>query len=363
MNYLDAQSVTTGKDTYIEHLEQNIQNGNNLLIKPGIGKNEITQLSDTQQFLQKNLEIIEKLMLSQVEKYHPDLKAAINLIISAGGKRIRPRIILLIGSLFNAPKEKLITLAASIELLHMATLVHDDLIDESLLRRGVPTLNSKWSPAATVLTGDFVFASAANLASLTGSIEVMSLFSKTLMTLVGGEVNQLFSSRHIPSKDDYYRMIYAKTASLFETSSHTAAIISRLPLKQIEILRNFGYELGMAFQIVDDILDYCGNPSEIGKPVGGDLAQGLFTLPLFYFMELNPNDKRIMDMQSGKCRSNEETTRQLVAEIAASSAIEKSFNEAKQYIDRAQHCLFQLPDSPERSELIQIAAFAIDRKL
>ena len=198
-------------------------------------------------------------MLSQAENYHPDLSAALSLLLASGGKRIRPRIILLIGSLFNAPKDTLITLAASIELLHTATLVHDDLIDEALFRRGVPTLNSKWSPAATVLTGDFVFASAAHLASLTNSIEVMALFSKTLQTIVNGEVNQLFSSRCNTSKEDYYRRIYSKTASLFETSTHTAGIISQVPPKQVEILRKFGYELGMAFQIIDDILDYKGD--------------------------------------------------------------------------------------------------------
>jgi geranylgeranyl pyrophosphate synthase len=328
----------------------------------GFGKNEIIQYSDIQQLLQKNLVSLEQLMLSQVEQYHPDLKAVVNLVISAGGKRIRPRIILIIGSLFDAPKDKLQYLAASIEMLHTATLVHDDLIDGSILRRGVPTLNSRWSPAATVLTGDFVFASAAHLASLTDSIEVMSIFSKTLMTIVGGEVNQLFPNHNNPNKEDYYRRIYAKTASLFETSALTAAIISHLPRHQIETLRKFGYELGMAFQIADDILDYCGNESEIGKPVGGDLAQGILTLPLFYFMEHYPDDKRIIDIRTGKNIDNE-TILQLVSDIAASVAIKESIQEAKLFIDRAQKCLLQLPESPERSELNRIASFVLNRKI
>lgn len=362
MEYLKTQPGTTDKDSCIEHQEPNSPPANHLLVNLGIERKEITQSSNTQQSLKKDLESVEWLMLSHVEEYHPDLKAAVNLVISTGGKRIRPRLILLIGSLFNAPKDKLHYLAASIEMLHTATLVHDDLIDGSILRRGIPTLNSKWSPAATVLTGDFVFASAAHLASLTNSIEVMSLFSKTLMTLVSGEVNQLFSSRFNPSMEDYYQRIYAKTASLFETSCHTAAIISHLPHQQIENLRKFGYELGMAFQIVDDILDYCGNESETGKPVGGDLAQGLSTLPLLFFMEKYPNDKRIFDIQSDPCNDNQENINQLVADIASSSAIIKSIQEAKRFIERAQQYLIQMPDSPERNELNQITSFVLDRK-
>jgi geranylgeranyl pyrophosphate synthase len=312
--------------------------------------------------IQNGIDSVEKLMLSQAENYHPDLSVALALLLSSGGKRIRPRIILLIGSLFNAPKDTLITLAASIELLHTATLVHDDLIDESLFRRGVPTLNSKWSPAATVLTGDFVFASAAHLASMTNSIEVMSLFSKTLMTIVNGEVNQLFSSRCNISKEDYYRRIYSKTASLFETSTHTAGIISQNPHQQVEILRKFGYELGMAFQIVDDILDYRGDQTVIGKPVGGDLKQGLLTLPILYYMDMNPNNSRVLDLLNNEWIYEESSVLNLISEVSESSAIDKSVNEARLFCERANQCLLQLPESPERTELMQITAYTVDRK-
>lgn len=307
------------------------------------------------------IDSVEKLMLSQSENYHPDLSAALSILLSSGGKRIRPRIILLLGSMFNAPKDTLITLAASIELLHTATLVHDDLIDEALFRRGVPTLNSKWSPAATVLTGDFVFASAAYLASLTNSIEVMSLFSKTLMNIVNGEVNQLFSSRCNTSKEDYYRRIYAKTASLFETSTQTAGIISQIPRQQVELLRKFGYELGMAFQIVDDILDYRGDQSVIGKPVGGDLKQGLFTLPILCYMDSHPEDKTVINILNNDCAYNENAIHQLVEDVANSPAIEKSMDEARLFCERANQCLLQLPDSLERTELIQITKYIVDR--
>ncbi len=311
--------------------------------------------------IQNGIDAVEKLMLAQSENYHPDLSTALSLLLSSGGKRIRPRIILLIGSIYNAPKETLITLAASIELLHTATLVHDDLIDEALFRRGVPTLNSKWSPAATVLTGDFVFASAAYLASKTNSIEVMSLFSKTLQIIVNGEVNQLFSSRCNTSKEDYYRRIYSKTASLFETSTHTAGVISQVPHQKVEVLRKFGYEIGMAFQIIDDILDYRGDQSVVGKPIGGDLRQGLFTLPFLYYADLPHHDPEFDQLISGDCPFDENSVKKIVAQIAESDAIEKSVNEAKQFCERAQQCLQQLPESPERSELEQITSYIVDR--
>lgn len=321
----------------------------------------MTTLTPTLPSIQNGIDAVEKLMLSQAENYYPELSSALSLLLSSGGKRIRPRIILLIGSIFNAPKDTLITLASSIELLHTATLVHDDLIDGALVRRGVPTLNAKWTTAATVLTGDFVFASAAHLASMTNSIEVMSLFSKTLQIIVNGEVNQLLSSKCNTSKEDYYRRIYAKTASLFETSTHTAGIISQVSHQQVENLRKFGYELGMAFQIVDDILDYKGDQTVVGKPIGGDLRQGLFTLPFLYYMEANKSDSDINELLSGDCHFEEAQVNHIVNRIAQSEAIELSFKEAKQFCTRANQCLQQLPDSHERAELEQITNYIVAR--
>ncbi len=312
--------------------------------------------------IQQGLDTVEKMMLSQAEDYHPDLKAALSVILSSGGKRIRPTIILLIGSLLNAKFDLLIPLATSIELLHTATLIHDDLIDGSILRRGVPTLNAKWSPAATVLTGDFVFASAANMATRTNSLEVMDLFSRTLMTIVNGEVNQLFTSRCSTDINDYYRRIYAKTASLFETSTHAAAIISKVDEYYTELLRKFGYELGMAFQIVDDILDYVGDQTTVGKPVGGDLRQGLITLPMIFYIESNPHNSLIHSIIEGKTIHDETEIQRLVEMVAASDAMTRAQQEAQNFIDRARKCLLELKDSPERDSLLEITQYIVSRK-
>jgi len=311
--------------------------------------------------IQKGLDTVEQMMLRQLEDYHPDLKTATSHILASGGKRIRPTIILLIGSMLNAEYERLLKLATAIELLHTATLVHDDLIDGSLLRRGIPTLNSKWSPAATVLTGDFLFASATDIASKTNSVEVMRLIANTLMTIVNGEVDQLFTNHCITTVEEYYRRIYSKTASLFETSTHTAAVISNVDSQQVEVLRKYGYELGMAFQIVDDMLDYIGDESTIGKPVGGDLRQGLVTLPMLYFMQDNPHHPAVEELLTGQFIQDETEILQLVKEIARSDAINRSQQTAFEFAGRAENYLLGFPDTPERDALIEMTRYIIER--
>ncbi len=238
--------------------------------------------------LQNEITQVEEIMRNQVSGHHPDLVAALDLLLSSGGKRVRPTITILIGNLFNADKQKILTMAAAIELLHTATLVHDDLIDESLLRRGVPTLNSKWSPGATILTGDFLFASAARIAAETGSIEVIKQFSNTLIVICNGEISQMFGNICQLNREDYFARIFAKTASLFEASACSAAIIGSKNEQCVEQFRHYGREVGMAFQMMDDILDFTGAQATFGKPIGNDLLHGLITLPTICFVEMYP---------------------------------------------------------------------------
>ena len=176
--------------------------------------------------VQDQLHFVEQRIREQAGyEQHPDLRSALEHLLSAGGKRIRPTLGLLVGNMLGAPEEKLITLGASVELLHTATLVHDDLIDGALLRRGMPTLNARWSPAATVLTGDFLFARAAKLAAETDYLPLMKLFSETLAIIVSGELTQMFSARGMIDRENYYQRIYAKTASLFEMSALAASMV------------------------------------------------------------------------------------------------------------------------------------------
>ncbi|MEN6410718.1 MAG: polyprenyl synthetase family protein [Anaerolineaceae bacterium] len=278
---------------------------------------------------------VETLMRKQAENHHPDLQSALNLLLDSGGKRIRPSITILVGRLLGGDIDRLITLAAAIEMLHTATLVHDDLIDGALLRRGTPTLNSQWSPAATVLTGDFLFARAAILAAETNAPKVIRVFANTLGIIVNGEITQLFSSRCNPSREDYYQRIYAKTASLFETSTTTAAMISAADDIAREQMRRYGYEIGIAFQIIDDILDFTADQKTFGKPVGEDLRQGLITLPALYYFERNPNDPSVRAVLDGNCEIMKARVNDLIQSIRQSDAIHRAYEEATQHVQIA----------------------------
>ncbi len=310
----------------------------------------------------EEIKLVEERMRMQADDTHPDLRAALEHLLAAGGKRVRPTVSLLAGNMLGAPLEKLITLGASVELLHTATLVHDDLIDGSLLRRGMPTLNARWSPPATVLTGDFLFARAAKLASETDHLPLMKLFSETLATIVNGELTQMFTSRGLISRDNYYKRIYAKTASLFEMTARAAAMVSPVDESVIESMRDFGYQIGMAFQIVDDILDFNGEQSAVGKPLGSDLLNGLVTLPAIYYAEANPNDADVLSLPQGGWTNNENMTR-LVDNIRASNATKQAMLEAEQHIDHALAKLIPMEDCAERDALENLAKYIVDRKV
>jgi geranylgeranyl pyrophosphate synthase len=292
--------------------------------------------------------------------HHENLTAAINHLLASGGKRIRPILALLSAEMLKADHGNAITLAAAIEMLHTATLVHDDLIDDALLRRGIPTLNAQWSPAATVLTGDYVFARAAHLASLTGSLSVMDLFATTLMTIVNGEITQLFHTDTPDPRQSYYERIYAKTASLFELATTGAALLSDSPADTVEAMRAFGYSIGIAFQIVDDILDFVGEQEHVGKPVGSDLRQGLITLPtLCHFETQEPADGFIGAIERREL--SEAELDKLVDVIRSSDAIDSARREAESFVVSAEETLYAMEDSPARQALFEMARYIISR--
>jgi geranylgeranyl pyrophosphate synthase len=311
--------------------------------------------------VQEQIKLVEERMRAQAEESHPDLRAALEHLLAAGGKRVRPTLGLLIGNMLGAEEWRLITLGAAVELLHTATLVHDDLIDGALLRRGMPTLNARWSPPATVLTGDFLFARAAKLAAETDYLPLMKLFSETLAIIVNGELTQMFSSRGLINRENYYKRIYAKTASLFEMTARASAMVSPADETTIEAMRDFGYQVGMAFQIVDDILDFSGEQAAVGKPVGSDLLNGLVTLPAIYYAESHPDDPDVLSLPQGGWTNAENMTR-LVENIRQSSSTKKAMVEAEGHVDRALARLELLESTPERDALENLAKYIVDRR-
>jgi geranylgeranyl pyrophosphate synthase len=308
------------------------------------------------------LQEVETLLNAQADDAHPDLSAALVHLLSSGGKRIRPAVGLLTGQMFEATHDKLLTLSAAVEMLHTATLVHDDLIDGALLRRGMPTLNAHWSPAATILTGDYMFARAAKLAADSDNLPLMKLFAETLATIVNGELTQLFAARGVISRENYNKRIYAKTASLFEMITQAAAMIGHANAASVEAMRQYGYHLGMAFQIVDDILDFTGEQETVGKPVGSDLLQGLVTLPAIYYAESHPYDPDVLCLTGG-CYTETERMERLVQSIRESDATVKSMKEAQVFTLKALEILKTAPAGVERQALEDLTRYIINRDI
>ena len=312
--------------------------------------------------VQDQIQQVEALMRSQADNHHPDLRAALSHLLSSGGKRLRPGVVLLTGGIIGSVSSHLKTVSGAIEMLHTATLVHDDLIDGAFLRRGMATLNSQWSPAATVLTGDFIFARAAKLAAETDSPELMRLFAEALATIVNGEITQLFSRHSQTTFESYNQRIYAKTASLFELSALAPSILEQSSPQVRANCKRYGYSIGMAFQIIDDVLDFTGEQAVLGKPVAGDLRQGLITLPALYYLEQHPDDPTIGLMRLG-LQPESGAIERLIETIRTSGAIDRSLQDARAYVDEALDALRSFPENPYRRSLEELARYIVDREL
>ncbi len=306
--------------------------------------------------------------LSRVEAVFDEIKKVdfgplsemLGMALGGGGKLMRPGLALLCGRFGTYDLDRLVSLAASVELLHTATLVHDDVIDRADTRRGRPTVNSAFENSTTVMLGDFLFAHAADRAVATGSLRVVQLFSETLMIMAKGEIRQdlaAYDSRQ--TIRDYLARIGGKTASLFATACEGAGEVSEQPEEQVSALREYGYNFGMAFQVVDDILDFTGDEEEMGKPVGSDLMQGTLTLPSFLLMERSPNGNLVEAYFESP---SPEKLQAAVQTVRDSGAVEESSQMAKEFCDRAIDALSALPDTPDRETLAELARYILDRQ-
>jgi len=302
-------------------------------------------------------------MLTEQHITYAPLAENVSSLIRSGGKRLRPALTILASKFYPADDEKVILAAASVEMLHTATLIHDDLIDNASTRRGLPTLNTTWPAAAVVLAGDHVFARAASLAARTGNPRIVRIFAETLKTICDGELRQIFGAYGWPQKtEDYYYRIYAKTASLFAAATEAGSVLSQAPEKVIQALRMYGEKLGTAFQIVDDVLDFIGDEKILGKPTGSDLRQGTVTLPIFYFMQDGGDEGLLHKALKGAGEERERAIRDLVEQVRSSPAIEKSLDKARQFISEAKEALSLLPDNQYRRAMIELANFVVERR-
>ena len=306
--------------------------------------------------------------LSRVERVFESLKHAdygplgdmLDIVLSGGGKLLRPALALLSGRFGHYDLDLLVPLAASVELLHTATLVHDDVIDQAATRRGRPTVNSAFHNSTTVMLGDYLFAHAADQVVKTDNLQVVRLFSDTLMIMAKGEIRQdltAYDSRQ--TIRDYLQRIGGKTASLFATACEGGAIVSGQPDPWTQAFHDYGYNFGMAFQVVDDILDFTGDPDAMGKPVGSDLMQGTLTLPSLLLMDRSPKSNPV---QKYFARPSRERLAEAVQVVLDSGVIEESYEMARDFSRRANDALDVLPDLEDRETLRDLTDYILDRR-
>jgi geranylgeranyl pyrophosphate synthase len=303
---------------------------------------------------------VEVLLRVHSPHQHKAIGVAVDHMVG-GGKRLRPALVLLSAHLCGAEMDRAIFAAAGVEMLHTATLIHDDLIDGSLMRRGMETLNAHWSPGATVLTGDYIFAHAAYLTSRANNVRLIQRFSQTLMLICNGELRQMFDWRHGQvSRREYERRIYAKTASLIAMSAEAGAILADADEGTAGALRAYGEQLGSAFQIVDDVLDFVAEEETLGKPVGSDLRQGLVTLPVLLFLEMEPDHPAVCRALQGN--APEGVLQEAVRAVAGSPAIDQALEVAQRHAEQAKEGLNGFSRSAYGKALLDLADFTVRRR-
>ncbi len=319
------------------------------------------QLSTIYEPIQEDLAKVEDKLRSASKVDFPWLSELLGHCLSSGGKRIRPALALLSGKFYNYNLDYLLPMATAVELMHVATLVHDDAIDNSLLRRGRPTINQVWGEDKAVLLGDYLFAKAGEYCADTQNIRAVKLFAQTLKTISAGELNQIFNAFNLEqTRQHYFQRISDKTAVLFSLATESGAFLSQAPGEVVEALRGYGYNLGIAFQIVDDILDFISTEKEMGKPIGSDLVQGTLTLPAMLLLERYPEDNPVRRLfQSGDKQKNIKLAIELVR---TSSIVEECYGVASDYCAQACRNLNLLPDNITRQALTELADFVTKRK-
>ncbi len=311
--------------------------------------------------VQERLTRVENRLRDMANVDFPFLSDLLSHVYCSSGKRVRPAITLLASCFHPHDELKSEIMATAIELLHIATLIHDDTVDESDFRRGRTTISSMFGKDIAVLVGDYVFASSATLVCDIGHIGIIRRFSETIMDLSDGELRERISVYDPEqSLDDYYKRIYCKTASLFAVSGEAAATISGATDEHIAALKEYACQLGMAFQIVDDILDFEGTQEETGKPVGSDLAHGIMTLPTFIALERNSAGKPVKAYFED--RNNGALLKEAVDMIRQPEIIAEAYAEASRRCETARDALRTMPESTSRDSLELLLDYVVRRR-
>jgi geranylgeranyl pyrophosphate synthase len=327
----------------------------------------VLQRTDVFAAMRGDLQRVSDRVVDAARVPYPQISTILEEIVRSGGKRLRPMLVLLAGRAWKYDEsfETLVAAAAGVELLHTASLVHDDAVDHSAFRRGKPTLNSQVDTAAVILVGDYLFAQSAILAASTNNPRVVSVFSNSLGDICDGQLMEMMDARKPEQTErQYLARIYGKTASLFGCAAETGAIIGGAPEDAISALRGYGDDLGLAFQIMDDVLDLTGGAEQLGKPAGHDLLQSTITLPVITYLQMvEDGGPEWREIQAIVDRSNQDDAfvAGVLDKIRSSGAVEQSLDRANSYIAQARGRLDVVPDAETRELLYELADQAVRR--
>jgi len=309
--------------------------------------------------VQDGLAAVERALADTAQPDHPLLGPMLSMVLPGSGKRLRPALALLTGRLGTYDAERLLQMATGVELLHGASLVHDDVVDESDLRRGSQTLFTRVGNALAVLVGDYLFAQSANRCVATGDVRVISLFAQTLASMCQGQIEEA-SRGNAPqmtlTREQYYQTIWGKTASLFVLACEGSAILAGLSESAIVGMRRYGDRLGLAFQVVDDILDFIGTEAELGKPVGSDVRQGTITLPVICLRDL-------ISPEQFRAAFAEDDRTVVIDLVRTSGAVELAQAEADRLLAEAREALAEAPAGPARDALESLTHYVVERRV
>lgn len=304
---------------------------------------------------------LERRLLDVGRGGHPTFQAAVRHLFSSPGKLLRPTLVFLSARFgTRLDREVVLNLAQSLELVHTASLVHDDIVDRADVRRNVPTVNAMWGDDPALIVGDYLFAKAYALAAVLPKPEVIAIVAQTVFALCDGELNEVTMERRLPTEDAYLERIELKTASLYAACCQGAALLTDAEPEHVAALGAFGTNLGLAFQITDDVLDVAGDERDFGKTVGRDLAEGTPTLPMIYAVMDNGHIPGLGERIVATDKSEREI-HDLLAMIRRSTGVERARQRALGFHDAALKALAALPERPERDALRDVADFVVSR--
>ncbi|MBF0784713.1 octaprenyl diphosphate synthase [Muribacter muris] len=310
----------------------------------------------------KDMQAVNTEILAQLNSDVVLINQLGHYIISGGGKRIRPLIAVLVARALGYEGNQHITCAAFIEFVHTATLLHDDVVDESAMRRGKETANARFGNAASVLVGDFIYTRAFQMMTSVDSLDVLKVMSAATNVIAEGEVQQLMNVNDPDTtEENYMGVIYSKTARLFEAATHCAALVAEANPAQIAALQDYGRYLGTAFQLIDDILDYSANAQKLGKNIGDDLAEGKPTLPLLHAMRNGNPQQAALIREAIEQGGKREALPAILAIMAEHRSLDYAMQRARQEAQKAVNALAILPQSEYKSALEALAYLSVDR--